>query len=806
MTYETPNSALDRAKHFKAAFESIPGNHVLLLPDAPKFTIITSTDDHFSISGKARQEIAGMGLFEAFPPNTIDPEFKGVEDLETSFIKVIKQKKPHQLPIQRYDLLNDQGLYEERFWSATNKPVLDEKGEVAFIVHSFQDISEEVKAVRLKERLEGLEKAYETINSSTPDLIYVFGLDYKFIYANQALLTMWGKTWDQAIGKSLLENGYEPWHAEMHEREIDQVVATRQAIRGEVSFPHATLGRRVYDYIFVPVINDEGEVEAVAGTTRDITELKWIEGALRKSHQRFEAAIEAIQGILWTNDATGKMVGEQKGWAKLTGQSFEEYQNFGWTNAVHPDDIQPTIDAWNEAVNKGHSFVFEHRVKTCEQQWRQFSIRAIPLRDENGLIHEWVGMHADVTEQKKIQEEIRESEERFRKLADDSPMFVFLIEPDGLAPVSYWNRTWLEYTGRSHEEAVGRAWEGIIHPDDIQVVMDHYLPAFNDRKYYVIPAVRVKRKDGQYRWHAFKGNPRYSSEGHFNGYVGVGFDIHEQKLAEEQIKENEQLLQVKVEERTMELERAIQELKRSNANLEEFAYAASHDLKEPVRKIHFFSDRLKTSLNEKLNEEERQTFERMELATRRMSSLIDDLLAYSQVSIRPRSIEEVNLKQLIELVLEDLDLEIAERNATVKVENLSNVQGHHRQLQQVFQNIVGNALKYRKPGVNPEILISGSNCQGHDIESIVDRKDKHQTFQVISIKDNGIGFEQSDAERIFNVFTRLHGNTEFRGTGIGLSIVRKVIENHNGYITAESVPGEGSVFRVYLPVYSETQS
>ncbi|RYG33209.1 MAG: PAS domain S-box protein, partial [Chitinophagaceae bacterium] len=144
-------------------------------------------------------------------------------------------------------------------------------------------------------------------------------------------------------------------------------------------------------------------------------------------------------------------------------------------------------------------------------------------------------LFTDITEQKEKDQHIRESEERFRALADESPMFVFIIDPNPLAPVAYWNKTWLQYTGQTVNEALGRAWDGIIHPDDIAVVMEYYGPAFEKRQPYLIPSVRVKRYDGQYRWHAFKGNPRYLPNGEFNGYVGVGFDVHEQRLAEEHV-------------------------------------------------------------------------------------------------------------------------------------------------------------------------------------------------------------------------------------------------------------------------------
>ena len=263
---------------------------------------------------------------------------------------------------------------------------------------------------------------------------------------------------------------------------------------------------------------------------------------------------------------------------------------------------------------------------------------------------------------------LQESEERFRTLADESPMFVFIIEPDPLATISYWNRTWLKYTGQTMEEAKGVAWNGIIHPDDIPVVMEHYIPAFESRQPYFIPAIRVKRHDGVYRWHAVKSNPRYLAGGEFIGYVGVGLDIHEQKITEEKLEEL-------VEKRTEELQRSNNELKRSNQNLEEFAHAASHDLKEPVRKIHFFTQQLKEQLGKYLDEVENRSFNRIESATERMRNLIDDLLLYSHVSQRPHEKESIDLNQKVQRVIEDLELDIQEKHATIRVGKLPTIKG-----------------------------------------------------------------------------------------------------------------------------------
>jgi light-regulated signal transduction histidine kinase (bacteriophytochrome) len=253
-----------------------------------------------------------------------------------------------------------------------------------------------------------------------------------------------------------------------------------------------------------------------------------------------------------------------------------------------------------------------------------------------------------------------------------------------------------------------------------------------------------------------------------------------------------------IKEAQLQLERYVEDLKRSNQNLEEFAYAASHDLKEPMRKIQLFSNRLKDRLQDKLAQEDKNFFDRIMNATQRMNTLIDDLLMYSHVS-RGVVIEEmVDLNQKVRLVLEDLELEIDEKEANVRVENLPTVKGHRKQLQQLFQNLISNAIKYSKPGVAPEVSISCRLVDGDETLHVLPGKE-NKRYYLIEVSDNGIGFEPDDAERIFNVFTRLHGMAEYKGTGVGLSIARKVAENHAGFLWAEGKPDGGASFKVMLP-------
>src|SRR5688500_3967263 len=249
----------------------------------------------------------------------------------------------------------------------------------------------------------------------------------------------------------------------------------------------------------------------------------------------------------------------------------------------------------------------------------------------------------------------------------------------------------------------------------------------------------------------------------------------------------------------LQLEKSIADLRYANTNLEEFAYAASHDLKEPVRKVQFFANRLKEDLIEKLDPKQQKLFERLENSAARMLKLIDDLLEYSQAAKGSSEHVEISLMDQIQVVLDDLDLEIAQKRGTISFENLPTIRGNRRQIQQLFQNLIGNALKDSNPDTPPEILIAARRVKGKEVPENLPPEALERTYFMITVSDNGIGFESRFAHTIFNVFTRLHSDPRYRGTGIGLAIVKKVVAAHEGFIWADGVPDKGSTFTILLP-------
>jgi signal transduction histidine kinase len=241
-----------------------------------------------------------------------------------------------------------------------------------------------------------------------------------------------------------------------------------------------------------------------------------------------------------------------------------------------------------------------------------------------------------------------------------------------------------------------------------------------------------------------------------------------------------------------DLKKYASQLERSNQDLEEFAYVASHDLREPLRKIQAFGDRLKRQLAGKLELDEIDSLERMISASQRMQSMIESLLAYSRVTTHPHKFEKVELSRIIRDVLSDLELRIEETGGQVIVPDLPAIEADPLQIRLLFQNIIGNALKFHQPDIPPIVKMLCFDEKPNRIS--LNRQIR------IEITDNGIGFEIQYLERIFRPFERLHGKSEYEGTGIGLAICRKIVERHGGTISAQSVPGEGSTFIVRLPV------
>jgi len=360
-----------------------------------------------------------------------------------------------------------------------------------------------------------------------------------------------------------------------------------------------------------------------------------------------------------------------------------------------------------------------------------------------------------------------ERELRAIRAALDQSAIVAITDRTG--KIIHVNEKFCEISKYSREELLGknhRILNSGYHPKEFFI--DMWKTIASGRVWQ--GEIRNRAKDGTFYWVYTTIVPFLDESGRPYQYVSIRFEISRRKIAEERLK----IYAAKLE--------------RSNRELKDFASIAAHDLQEPLRKILTFGDRLKSKYGNLLPEDGRDYLERMTTAAARMRTLIDDLLSYSRVHSGAHAFTSVDLNEVVSGVLSDLEVRIEQTRAQIKVDRLPVVEADASQMRQVFQNVIGNALKFHKPDVPPVIEIASR---------------KEDEKWVITVTDNGIGFDEKYRERIFSIFQRLHGRHEHEGTGVGLAIVRRIIERHGGTITATSRPGQGSTFIIQLPVNQE---
>ena len=311
----------------------------------------------------------------------------------------------------------------------------------------------------------------------------------------------------------------------------------------------------------------------------------------------------------------------------------------------------------------------------------------------------------------------------------------------------------------------------MVHPDDLENTSKAWADAVRTKTPYQVEN-RVMMKNGEYRWHLSRAYPEKSDEGIY--WYGTGTDVHDQKMLEMN-------LEKLVKERTLELER-------SNDDLQQFAHVASHDLKEPIRKIKTFSIKLQEELRGVLGERGNNLVNKMIHSTDRMYAMINGLLSYASVPGHQGIYSAVDLNVVIKNIEADLELAILEKEAKISTTSLPVIQGIPDLIQQLFYNLINNALKFSKPGV-PVVI----DLAARDVEM------RGVFYHEIILKDNGIGFDNDYAEKIFSTFVRLNSKDQFEGSGLGLALCKRIVERHGGFIFGKGKRDEGAEFTVLLP-------
>jgi PAS domain S-box-containing protein len=636
----------------------------------------------------------------------------------------------------------------------------DAAGKPEYEIAVFDDITARKRAeAAMRESEERFRQTFELAASGMAHVT----LDGHFLRVNRSLCQILGYTKDELVGRSVKELSHpddrdltDAERARVFEGEIANARFEKRYLRKN--------GAVVWVDLAIALAHDStGEPEYEIAVFDDITSRKVLDAALRDKSELLQLGQTAARMIILDYDMQGGQLtwSDNPEWLRGPLPASGEYPAF--KDQVHPEDRERFILSRQKTIDTLEPGSQEYRVVRTDGQVIWVLARRQVLTDASGKAGRLLVAMIDVTERKHGEAALRESESRFRSLTQLSSDWYW--EQDAQFGLTFMSGRMGERTGLDAAAYLGRKrWDtpalNLSEADwaTHRAQLERH-ESFRDFE------MQRPTEDGGSRWISLSGEPLFDEHGHFTGYRGVGSDITERKRAE------------------LALREAHEELKRSNSELEQFAYVASHDLQEPLRMVSSYTQLLVRRYGEKFDGDSREFMGYIVDGAARMKQLIEDLLAYSRVGTRGKDFREVPVEEALQRAVANLRAAIQETSAAVTWDALPTVLADDTQLTQLFQNLIGNALKFRSASV-PRIHVFVAN---------------NEPAWHFMVRDNGIGIEPQYFERIFMVFQRLHNKADYPGTGIGLAICKKVVERHGGRIWVESRPGDGSAFHFTLP-------
>ncbi|HYV95263.1 MAG TPA: PAS domain S-box protein [Chitinophagales bacterium] len=692
---------------------------------------------------------------------------------------------------------------EYRWFLTRISPIKNAKGEITQWIGSSTDIdeqkklNEEIQNLLSKEKFaraqtEAERKKMHDFFMNLPAAVSIMtGPEHVFEFTNIAS-RQFIKTKGNIIGKSV-KDVYPEMESQGTLKLLDEVYASGQPFEVKEMMIQVELEEKgklkegYYDYTLHPYRDEKGNIEGIISFTIDVTEQAQARRAVEESSNIILNILEGLPQMAWMSDAKGNRNFFNKTWLEFTGRTLEEDKGMGWLDLMNPVDRQRFLGVYNTALKNETAYSAEYRLRRYDGEYRWMLSSAKPNYDENGKFLGFIGSVTDIHDRIMAEEILKESEKRIRNVLESLPQIAFTTLPDG--SVTYSNDAWYEYTGDNREHPfAGEERRKLGHPDDLPVLR-RWLKSLEAGEPFEGEG-RIRRRDGEFRWFLTRIVPVKNAEGNIVQWIGTSTDVHEQKMFSKE-------LERAVKKRTADLNTANFNLERSNKELQEFAFAASHDLQEPLRKIQTFIDRLTKQYKDELPETSLEYFNRIINAANRMRQLIDDLLNLSRASVDGKSFVVTDLNQVMQEAISSYDLKIGQMNAQVQYETLPAIEAIPAQMKQLFENLLSNSLKFTEASI-PLVTVKSHKLSEGEIRNRHGLYENN-TWYEITFTDNGIGFDQKFADQIFVTFQRLHDTVKYPGTGIGLALCKKIVLNHGGEIYAESKENDGTTFYILLP-------
>jgi PAS domain S-box-containing protein len=768
--------ALEALRHSEERFRRLFDSNMIGIAFWNVDGFITEANDaYLRLAGYTREEFTKLGKINW--RNLTPPEYKYLDDraieetMATGVSKVYEKEYVHRdskrVPIVLgVALLNDSQHNGVAFVLdiTERKQAEEERAQLLAREQAARADSEAARSAAEKAR----EQASKILESIT-DGFLAFDREWRFTYLNHQGAATLGRPPEELLGKNLWEE-FPELNSTSFGQLYQRAVAEGVPLELEDYYPpfNAWFAARAYP--------------SEAGLSlyfRNITDRKQAEEALRQSEAKFRRLFESnIVGIIFP-DLSGNIFDANDAFLEMVGYTREDLlaRKLRWDTMTPPEYAPLDQRSIEELRTSGVCTPFEKKyIRKDGSRVPVLLMGALLEGSQNNS----VSFILDLTERKQAIEALQESEERFRQMADTAPVLIWMSGPDKLC--NYFNKGWLDFTGRTMEQELGNGWVQGVHPGDLQHCLDTYMKAFDARQDFKME-YRLRHFDGEYRWIFDIGVPRFTPDGSFLGYIGSCMDISDRKQAEAEIQQLNESLEQRVKERTAQLEAA-------NKELESFSYSVSHDLRAPFRHISGFVDLLQKQASANLDDTSRRYLKLIAESAKNAGKLVDDLLAFSRMGRTEMRYTIINLELLVREVRRDIEMETNGRVINWQIQELPQVSGDPSMLRLVLGNLIANAVKYTQKRAEAEIEIGSTSDESEF---------------VFFVRDNGVGFDMRYVHKLFGVFQRLHSVEQFEGTGIGLANVRRIIHRHGGRTWAEGVVDSGATFYFSLPKLAQQE-